>query len=267
MRRQLIPDLVCPACRCAVTLAENSSADVAGEVIDSGALRCVSCALEYPIGNGIPRMMPRSLIDAQRSEMAARDAQVAQYDANHFLNLFGVFEIPMTFRRLARRPTDLVLEGGCGTGRMTRKLAAGAGRVIAIDFSFDSLLSNARKLDDAAVGNVDLVQADICNLPFPDGLFDRVVSCQVLEHVPTADLRALAVAGLARVAKPGARLVLSAYRHSVFTRTKEGMHDGGIPFFRFTRDEFQGVLGTALKVRSITGKLLYLHLAACDKEN
>ncbi len=63
-------------------------------------------------------------------------------------------------------------------------------------------------------------------------------------------------------------LVLSAYKHSLLTRCfsqKEGMHDGGIPFFRFTKSEMRETLGAQFDVHSITGLLVYLYLARCTR--
>ncbi len=223
----------------------------------------------YPIQDGIPRLLPRELLEAQKSEIAARDAQVGDYDRMAFLNHFGRVEIPLTRRALAAKPADLLLEAGCGTGRMTRILSPSVREIVAMDFSFESLRVNRGKLLAANVGNVHLVQADLCRLPFAAGAFDRVVSSQVLEHVPGPEARAAAVAGLGRVLKPGGALALSAYKHSLLTRCfgqKEGMHDGGIPFFRFTRAELRDALGAHFDVHSVTGVLVYLYLARCTRK-
>jgi ubiquinone/menaquinone biosynthesis C-methylase UbiE/uncharacterized protein YbaR (Trm112 family) len=222
----------------------------------------------YPIQDGIPRLLPREMLDAQLSEIAARDAQVGAYDAMAFLNVFGKVEIPLTLRTLDPKPADRLLEAGCGTGRMTPTLSQSVRELVAIDFSFESLRVNRRKLQDAGITNVHLVQADLCRLPFAVSAFDRVVSCQVLEHVPGPAARAAAVSSLSSVLKPGGTLALSAYKHSLLTRAfsqKEGSHDGGIPFFRFTKSEMRETLAAKFTVHSITGALVYLYLAKCSK--
>ncbi len=239
-----------------------------GEEITDGSLTD-DAGHVYPIQDGIPRLLPREMLDAQKSEIAARDAQVADYDAMAFLNVFGKVEIPLTLRALAPAPTDILLEAGCGTGRMTGILSKRVREMVAIDFSFESLRVNRRKLIAAGVTNVHLVQADLCRLPFAASAFDRVVSCQVLEHVPGPAARAAAVHSLAHVLKPGGTLALSAYKHSLLTRAfaqKEGSHDGGIPFFRFTQAEMRETLAAKFTVHSITGALVYLYLAKCRKE-
>ena len=274
MRPALLSYLACPECLGDLTLGANSTPDeievdeievdeIEVDEIEDGSLSCAGCAMEYPIENGIPRLMPREILDAQKSEIAARDAQVGDYDAMWFLNLFGRVELPMTLRRLQISPTDAILEAGCGTGRMTHEFAARAREVVAIDFSFQSLCANRQKLQKAGIGNAHLLQADLCKLPFKGKVFDRAASCQVLEHVPTPSAREAAVRSISRALKPGSTAVISAYQHTIWTREKQGEHEGGIPFFRFTRPEFQSLLASAFRVESITGALVYLHLARC----
>jgi len=222
----------------------------------------------YPIEDGIPRLLPRAMRGEQLSEIAARDAQVGDYDRMAFLNWFGKVEIPLTRRTLGPQKAERLLEAGCGTGRMTRALSGDVRELVAIDFSFESLRVCQTKLKAAGITNTHLVQADLCRLPFADGVFDRVVSCQVLEHVPGTEARAAAVEALARVLKPGGTLTLSAYKHSLLTRAfsqKEGMHDGGIPFFRFTHAELRETLDAHFQVQSVTGALVYLYLAQCTR--
>ncbi len=234
-----------------------------GSEIISGLLTDASGHI-FPIEDGIPRLLPIQLLDAQKSEIAARDAQVADYDQMAFLNAFGKIEIPLTQKTLGARKIDRLLEAGCGTGRMTPQLAQRVQEMVAIDFSLESLRVNAKKIKEAGIKNVHLVQADLCRLPFASARFDRVVSCQVLEHVPGPKARLAAVAQLARVLRPGGVLTLSAYKHSLFTKLfaqKEGVHEGGIPYFRFTQPELKALLASEFSVQSITGVLVYIYLA------
>jgi len=265
MLETLLPLLTAPGGGEPLMLASVSRRDGA-EIITA----CLTDAAgqEYPVEDGIPRLLPRDLLDAQKSEIVARDAQVEDYDRMAFLNLFGKVEIPLTERHLGAKSSDRLLEAGCGTGRMTRTLAHSVHELIAMDFSFESLRVNQRKLRAAGIHNVHLVQADLCRLPFADTAFDRVVSCQVLEHVPGETARTAAVASLSRVTQPGGTLVLSAYQHSVFTRLfaqKEGAHEGGIPYFRFTRQELSETLSQGFTVEVITSRLVYIYLARCRK--
>ena len=262
MQRDLLPLLSSPEGGGAltVTVTREDAGDIVEGVLTDSEGRT------YPIEHGIPRLLPAMMHDAQVSEIAARDAQVEDYDKMAFLTAFGRVEIPMMLRMLRPRGGERMLEGGCGTGRMTHILARHASEVVAIDFSFESLRQNDRKLKQAGVKNVHLVQADLCNLPFVADAFPQALSCQVLEHVPDAPSRACAVGELSRVLTSGSTLVLSAYQHSLFTRmfaSKSGQHDGGIPYFRFERHELRRALENGFEVQGISGALVYLWAARC----
>jgi ubiquinone/menaquinone biosynthesis C-methylase UbiE len=91
-----------------------------------------------------------------------------------------------------------VLEVGCGTGVLTRRLAGwpGVGSVTAVDVA-PPLLDQARKL--AAGLPITFRQADARALPFDDASFDVVVFDSTLVHVPGVDA---AIAESARVLRP-----------------------------------------------------------------
>ena len=254
----------------------------------TGTLTCPACGARYPIERGIPRLLPPELVppapapgapdvhwpgsetENKRMEMKARDEQVDEYDRMLGLNLFSLIEIPAMLMHLSLRPSHALLEAGCGTGRMTRQFAERCESMVAMDFSWESLLACQQKLEAAGVENVELLQADICRLPLRSDSFDRVVSCQVLEHVPTPESRSAAIEQLARVTKNGGNAVISAYKYSVWMRLfgqKEGHHDGGIYFYRFTRDELRYLLSRHLEVESITGALVYHYIARCSKRS
>jgi ubiquinone/menaquinone biosynthesis C-methylase UbiE/uncharacterized protein YbaR (Trm112 family) len=279
MRQETLALLQCPnGCGTALDLTAQ---EMSGGRVISGLLTCGKCARSFPIVESIARLLPSALTDAQadwmdakeaaqkKSEMTARDEQVGAYDRMKNLALFGKIEIPVTLRMLQPQRTDVLLEAGCGTGRMTPTFARRVSSLVAVDFSFESLRVCRGKLDAVGITNVDLVQADVCALPFGSEQFHRVVSCQVLEHIPTPDSRSRMVAELARTVKFKGRVVLSAYQHSVLTRLfgqKEGQHAGGIYFYRFARRELRDLLGKSLRVRGMTGALIYHYLARCDKE-
>ena len=78
-----------------------------------------------------------------------------------------------------------VLEAGCGVGAQTVSLARNSpeARFTSVDLSAESLEQARTRARDAAVHNVSFQQADIFDLPFPEGSFDHVFVCFVLEHL------------------------------------------------------------------------------------
>jgi ubiquinone/menaquinone biosynthesis C-methylase UbiE len=94
------------------------------------------------------------------------------------------------------------LDLGAGTGAATRAmLAAGAGRVVAVDAATGMLSHNAG-------GRPPAVAGDALALPFATGVFDATVAAFSLNHLsdPAAGLREAA-----RVTRRGGALAASAY--------------------------------------------------------
>ncbi|MBL8923817.1 MAG: class I SAM-dependent methyltransferase [Myxococcaceae bacterium] len=103
-----------------------------------------------------------------------------------------------------------VLEVAAGTGLVTPALAAGAGEVVATDYSAAMVAALEGRVQRAGVTNVLCEQADIYALRFEEGAFDAVVAANVLHLVP--DL-AGALAALRRVVKPGGKVVVPTFSH------------------------------------------------------
>ncbi len=101
----------------------------------------------------------------------------------------------------------LVLDAGCGMGRYLR-IAAGepCGHVIGMDLS--RAVEAARELTADLTG-VSVVRGDLLRLPFSAESFDVIYSLGVLDHTP--DPRS-AFLGLARLVKPGGRIVVWVYQ-------------------------------------------------------
>src|SRR3954452_15921637 len=99
-------------------------------------------------------------------------------------------------------PCEAFLDAGCGDGRYLAALDADLPeRIAGVDIA-ERILETAR----ARIPRAELQQANLESLPFADGPFDLVLSSQVIEHVLDAPA---AAAELARVLRPGGRLVIS----------------------------------------------------------
>ena len=93
------------------------------------------------------------------------------------------------------------LDAACGTGRHARRLTELGHDVVGVDLTTE-MLSRAR----GRVPQAAFLEGDLRELPVPDGEFDLVVCGLALAHLE--DLGP-AVAELARVLRPGGRLVVS----------------------------------------------------------
>ncbi|KAM0285352.1 hypothetical protein ACHAQH_001541 [Verticillium albo-atrum] len=104
------------------------------------------------------------------------------------------------------KPSDRVLDVGCGPGTITTGFATLVpdGEVIGIDIS-DDVLASAREAAPSDLNNVTFQMGNLLEgLPFPDDHFDVVFSSQVFPHLATADMRSTALNEMRRVAKRGA---------------------------------------------------------------
>jgi 2-polyprenyl-6-hydroxyphenyl methylase/3-demethylubiquinone-9 3-methyltransferase len=106
------------------------------------------------------------------------------------------------------RPTDLVLELGCGYGRVASRLACRAARVVGIDTSEASL--QLARTTVPTHERCTFLCMDALALGFPDDTFDAVVCVQNGICAFNADPEALLREAL-RVARPGALVLCSTY--------------------------------------------------------
>src|SRR3954471_15074573 len=109
-----------------------------------------------------------------------------------------------TLARLNLRPWDRLLDVGCGTGALLNNLARQhrAEQLSGVDPVPEMLAVARRRLPPEVV----LREGWAERLPFDDGQFDVVLSCNVFHYVrqPAAALREMS-----RVLSPGGRLVLT----------------------------------------------------------
>lgn len=116
---------------------------------------------------------------------------------------------------LARlRPGEQVLDVGCGTGTLAmevQRLVGRAGRVAGVDPSPEQI---ARARAKATRRHVPIAfQIGVIEqLAFPDQTFDVVFSTLMMHHLP-ADVKRQGLAEIARVLKPGGRLVIADFTH------------------------------------------------------
>lgn len=120
------------------------------------------------------------------------------YDAP--LRLFPVEE-PAVHALLGGLPPCRVLDAACGTGRHGAWLAGLGHDLVGVDAS-PAMLARAR----AKLPQARFEHGDLTALPLPDASVDAALCALALVHLP--DLRP-ALAELARVVRPGGRIVIS----------------------------------------------------------
>ena len=148
--------------------------------------------------------MSRADLDKDPHAVAAMfDGVARRYD---FTNTVLTAGQDRRWRALARRaldlqPGEIVLDLAAGTAVSTVELARSGAWCVAADFSLGMLRAGAAR-------PVPKVAADALALPFADAVFDAVTIAFGLRNVHDTDR---ALAELARVTKPGGRLVVCEF--------------------------------------------------------
>lgn len=115
----------------------------------------------------------------------------------------------MTVALAGIQPGDRVLEVGCGTGDVAIAacaLAGPQGSVAGIDAGPEMIAVARAKAARAGV-TIDFRVEPIEALTHPDATFDVVLSSLMMHHLPD-DLKRQGLAEIARVLKPGGRLLI-----------------------------------------------------------
>jgi ubiquinone/menaquinone biosynthesis C-methylase UbiE len=118
-----------------------------------------------------------------------------------------------TANRADIQPGEQVLDVGCGTGTLAMEVArcvGRAGRVVGIDPGPQQI---ARARAKVARRNlpIEFQIGVIEQLAFPDQTFDVVLSTLMMHHLP-APLKRQGLAEIARVLKPGGRLIIADFK-------------------------------------------------------
>jgi len=121
--------------------------------------------------------------------------------------------------RLKLRGDELVLDAGCGTGRLTAGLLEQLpnGRVVALDLSQNMVAMAREQLKPRFAHRAQFVVADLQHLPFQN-VFDCIFSTASFHWVPNHDLL---FCGLHSALKPGAWLIAQCGGHGNLVRLRE----------------------------------------------
>ena len=186
MKKTLLNYICCPVC---FGEFKAISIDSRQEEIINGNLYCNNCDKNYPIISGLPIILDKvgemtntknafskqwRILSKGGFEKNTIYSQEESEELNEFKKTFDI----NNWNQLNGK---LILDAGCGSGRLTSNLAQEAknSTVIGIDISDGALVANERAMKST---NHHVVQCDINNLPFRKGLFDVIWSQGVIHH-------------------------------------------------------------------------------------
>ena len=219
MKKELLNYLCCPINHDDLQLLDpiiNSDGEILKGKLVSGNL------LEFPIEDGIPNLIPMNQViskdDNKNVYKTISESYVSilhkigktPYDIAQMDSLrFSIFSI--TKNLCEKYLKGNVLEIGAGGDYLKKDFKSQYDEWISLDYDLRS-------------NSIDL-RGDGQQLPFKDGMFDTIISVDVLEHVPNPEKF---VSEIFRAIKPGGIVILST---PFFFYLHEEPHD----YFRFSK--------------------------------
>jgi ubiquinone/menaquinone biosynthesis C-methylase UbiE len=218
----LLSTLRCPNCLSVGAL------DVRGSLTrDGNTLRCDTCGATYFLRDRYVDMRITAPMAGKATVYVDSDADLDDPVIRPPLLSAGVRE--RVLRLLLRvRPTDALLDIGCGNGKFAVWNRNAAAHVVGLD--------PAARFAAQALDSVDLVQADARALPFAPGTFDGAYSIDVVEHLDLLGVRAHLVETRRVLKRTGAYFCFSNTRERSALnllidpgrRLSERLHEAGI---------------------------------------
>jgi len=205
MQEKFLDIIVCPSCKESLSLTKKRVID---EEILEGLLHCNKCGNAFEITEGVPRLI---LNLEERKEIAESFGYQwemrakSKFESNSLL--YGETEeeeLKNFFRYFGITPDDLqgkiILDAGCGCGRLTKALSRFGKEIIGIDISSSIGMAYQTCMSGK---NTAIIQADVLNPPFQKATFDYVWAedtiCYVKEVRKAFDL-------LSDLVKPSGKL-------------------------------------------------------------
>lgn len=148
-------------------------------------------------------MLGHLLLNSTQSTLRLTDSY-ARWRSSRLGRITDALEQQLLFELLGPVAGKVLLDVGCGDGALASELARRGAAVTGLDAD-PAIIAAARRRAQAAAMPLQFVEGQAESLPFESGSFDLVLAVTVLCFVRDAER---AVSEMARVLKPGGRLVI-----------------------------------------------------------
>jgi ubiquinone/menaquinone biosynthesis C-methylase UbiE len=199
----------------------------------------------------------------KKSEIKLRDHYSKIYDSQ-ISDYQHDIEINYITNKLNISKGEIILDIGCGTGRITSKLLEKGSIVVGIDFSSESIkICKSRCNDRELSTNLHLIRADACNLPFKNSSFDKCICSEIFEHIPSERERSKMINEANRVLRNQGTFLLTTFNYSVrkiIGRKRETPKDAALYIYRYDYFSLKRILNYYFKGEiKIAGILNLIH--------
>jgi SAM-dependent methyltransferase len=185
----------------------------------------------------------------QRVEQEMRNFQAANFDTWYIQDKgiwYNKAEIDSVVSLLACRKEDVILDAGCGTGRVSTRIAPKIRRLICVDLSIESLLILQNKLPAGLCSKVHCIVADLSKMPIRGCSFSKIVSVQAIQHIPSHEKRLSVLRTLHGLLQKGGHLVFTVFRwNGAVWINKEGYYAEKLYRYAFEADEIKALVKEA----------------------
>ncbi len=192
-----------------VFLRSPTAADGATAIVDAVARMLAIAERESPELAAICKTDRQKLSAIRKSRESIAEGyferHASEWDELRKLHIADQLVEDALIAELDGAPLGTLLDIGTGTGRMAELFAGKADHVVALDKNLEMLRIARAKLQHLPAAQVELVQGDFGDLPFPAASFETVLFHQVLHFAQEPEL---ALQEAARVTRPGGRIAI-----------------------------------------------------------
>ena len=163
-----------------------------------------------------------------------------------------VYEFPVKSSLNFFSKSDVVLDVGCGDGKLTSLVAPHVKSIIGVDNQEYPLKFARLIFDKLNIKNAKFEVGDITKLKYKNNSFDKVVCWDVIEHVPK-DIAAKGIKELIRVLKHDGRLFLTTPNRKELRGRFFGHKIIDKHYYEYTRDELISMFSVYLVDINVSG--------------
>jgi len=215
---------------------------------------CPACNSTVLIKNGIIHYTDANELQTI-PEVAIRDRQATGYLC-HAKFPIQIFRLKQFLRTLPQAVRDMpVLDLGCGPGPSSQILTQEGYRVLAVDFSEESLKIN-RQLSNVDQSEAIFVCADLTKVIFHENSTRLLVMCDFLQHLGNREVRAKYLRDIFQSLQPGGYFYLSFFNFNLKNYLKGDLYgwfsNGNIAYERLIPKDVINMLPKHIDIDAIT---------------